>query len=159
MATVPLPGVSGRIDHLAFDPATRRLFVARARKQHGRGHRYRRQSPRALPVRVPRAPGHRGRASDLKAVAIANGATGTLQLVEADSLKTRWTAAVGEDADNVRYDAAQKQLFVAADGLAVVDPSIGPGGGAGSTSAATRSRSSSSRSRRACSPTCRQRGR
>ena len=28
VATVPLPGVSGRIDHLAFDPESRRLFVA-----------------------------------------------------------------------------------------------------------------------------------
>ena len=121
VATVPLAGVPGRIDHLAFDPATRRLFVAALGNNtveviDTAGNLHLRSlsgfhEPQGIAV-VP----------DLKAVAIANGATGTLQLVEADSLKTRWTVAVGEDADNVRYDAARKQLFVAADGLVVVDP-------------------------------------
>jgi YNCE-like beta-propeller len=124
VATIPMPGVSGRIDHLAFDPATKRLFVAALGNNtveviDTAGNLHLRSlsgfhEPQGIAV-VP----------DLKAVAIANGATGTLQLVEADSLKTRWTVPVGEDADNVRYDAARKQLLVAADGLAVVDPGSG----------------------------------
>jgi hypothetical protein len=123
-STIPLPGVSGRIDHLAFDPMTKRLFVAAL------GNNTVEVIDTAANVHVRSLPGfHEPQgiavAPDVKGVAIANGATGTLQLVDADSLKTRWTVPVGEDADNVRYDAARKQLFVAADGLAVVDPGSG----------------------------------
>jgi hypothetical protein len=64
--------------------------------------------------------------ADLGAVAVANGDTGTLQLVDADTFATRWTVAIGGDADNVRYDAAAKRLYVAAEGgLYAVDPATG----------------------------------
>jgi DNA-binding beta-propeller fold protein YncE len=63
---------------------------------------------------------------DLNAAAIANGESGTLQLIDAATLKTRWTEPVGEDADNVRYDAKARRLFVAAvGGLIAVDPGSG----------------------------------
>jgi DNA-binding beta-propeller fold protein YncE len=59
-------------------------------------------------------------------VAVANGDTGTLQLLDAQSFVTRWTVGVGTDADNVRYDASAKRIYVAAvGGLYVVDPSTG----------------------------------
>jgi hypothetical protein len=59
-------------------------------------------------------------------VAIANGDTGTLQLLDAQTLQTRWTTRVGGDADNVRYDAAAKRLFVAAEGgIFVLNPANG----------------------------------
>lgn len=125
IATIQLPKVAGRIDHLAFDQATRRLFVAAlgndtievidtANNAHLRSlpgfH-----EPQGIAV-VP----------DLKAVAIANGDSGTLQLLDAETFQTRWTVNVGTDADNVRYDARNKQLYVAAvGGLAIVDPASG----------------------------------
>jgi DNA-binding beta-propeller fold protein YncE len=65
-------------------------------------------------------------APDFGAVAVANGDTGTLQLLDAQTYETRWTVEVGDDADNVRYDAAAKQLYVAAvGGVYRVDPQTG----------------------------------
>jgi DNA-binding beta-propeller fold protein YncE len=64
--------------------------------------------------------------SDINAVAIANGDTGTLQLIDARTFQTRWTVAIGGDADNVRYDAVARRLYVAAEGgLFAIDPASG----------------------------------
>jgi hypothetical protein len=125
VATIPLPKVSGRIDHLAFDPARQRLFVAALGNDTlevldtAKGAHLRSLSgfhePQGLVV-VP----------DLNGVAVANGATGTLQMIDAESLQTRWTVTVGGDADNVRYDAAAKRVYVAAEGgVFAIDPASG----------------------------------
>lgn len=125
VATIPLPDVSGRIDHLAYDAARQRLFVAAlgnntvevldtAKGQH----------LRSLPgFHEPQGV---ATIADLNAVAIANGDTGTLQLIDAATFQTRWTVNIGGDADNVRYDAAGKRIYVAAvGGLFAVDPASG----------------------------------
>ena len=125
IASITLPNVSGRIDHLAFDSARNRLFVAAlgnntvevvdtSTNRHLRSlagfH-----EPQGLAV-VP----------DAKGIAVANGDSGTLQLIDAESLQVRWTTRIGGDADNVRYDVAAKRIYVAAvGGLFAVDPSSG----------------------------------
>jgi len=125
VATIPLPKVSGRIDHLAFDAKRQRLFVAAL------GNDTLEVIDTAKGVHLRSVPGFhepQGLAviADLNAVAVANGATGTLQLVDAESLQTRWTVHVGGDADNVRYDAAAKRVYVAAEGgLFALDPASG----------------------------------
>ncbi|HEX8027813.1 MAG TPA: hypothetical protein VF491_05095 [Vicinamibacterales bacterium] len=115
IAAIDMPGVTGRIDHLAFEPSTRRLFVAALghdtvevldteRSVHLRsltGF----DEPQGIAV-VP----------DVGGIAVANGGTGTLQLIDAKSLSTRWTVDIGGDADNVRYDTARKRIIVAAVG-------------------------------------------
>src|SRR6266850_7948042 len=122
VTTVVMPEVAGRIDHLALDQARQRLFVAAlgndsvevidtAKNMHLRSlpgfH-----EPQGVAV-LP----------DLNAVAIANGDSGTLQLLDAVTLQTRWTINIGGDADNVRYDTAARRVFVAYQGgIAVVDP-------------------------------------
>jgi DNA-binding beta-propeller fold protein YncE len=122
---VALSGVTGRIDHLAFDPATGHLYVAAlghdtievidtTQRRHLRSlsgfH-----EPQGLAI-VP----------DANGMAVANGGTGTLQLIDAKSLGVRWTTEVGGDADNVRYDALRKRIMVAAEGgLYSVDPATG----------------------------------
>jgi hypothetical protein len=56
-------------------------------------------------------------------VAVANGDTGTLQLIDDSTLQTRWTMQIGGDADNVRYDVGAKRVLVAYQGgIAIVDP-------------------------------------
>lgn len=121
-ATIPLPNVRGRIDHLGFDAARQRLFVAALGNNTlevidtSRGAHLRSlagfHEPQGVAV-----------LADLGAVAIANGDTGTLQLMDASTLQTTWTVNIGGDADNVRYDGAAKRLFVAyQDGIAIVDP-------------------------------------
>ena len=125
VAAVRLPGVTGRIDHLAFDAARQRLFVAalghdtvEVLDTAGGTHLESLtgfHEPQGLAV-VP----------DLGAVAVANGETGTLQLLDAQTFATRWTVRIGGDADNVRYDATAKRLYVAAEGgLFAVDPASG----------------------------------
>jgi ABC-type nitrate/sulfonate/bicarbonate transport system substrate-binding protein len=122
---IPLPNVAGRIDHLAFDPGTQRLFVAALGNDTVevvdtiKGAHLRTLSgfhePQGLAV-VPAAGG----------IAVANGDTGTLQLIDSSTLQIRWTTNIGGDADNVRYDAARKRILVAAvGGLFAVDPATG----------------------------------
>jgi hypothetical protein len=122
---IALPGVKGRIDHLGFDGGTQRLFVAALGNdtvevlETTKGVHLRSLPGFHEPQGVAILP-------DVNGVAIANGATGTLQLLDAQTLQTRWTTPVGGDADNVRYDAAAKRLFVAAEGgIFAVDPATG----------------------------------
>jgi YVTN family beta-propeller protein len=125
VAAIRLPNVSGRIDHLAFDAARARLYVAAlgnntvevvdtSTNRHLRSlagfH-----EPQGLAV-----------VSDVNGVAVANGESGTLQLIDEESLQVRWTTKIGGDADNVRYDALAKRIYIAAvGGLFAVDPSSG----------------------------------
>jgi DNA-binding beta-propeller fold protein YncE len=125
VATIRLPGVKGRFDHLAFDPGSHRLFIAAlgndtvevldtttsAHLQSVRGF----HEPQGITL-----------VADLGAVAVANGQTGTLQLIDATTFATKWTIAIGEDADNVRYDPVAKRVYVAAvGGIYAVDPAAG----------------------------------
>jgi hypothetical protein len=125
IAQIALPNVQGRIDHLAFDAEHKRLFVAALgndtvevldteRNAHLRSLQNFHE-PQGIAI-----------APDFGAIAVANGDTGTLQLLNAQTYETRWTVEIGDDADNVRYDAAAKQLYVAAvGGLYRVDPQTG----------------------------------
>jgi DNA-binding beta-propeller fold protein YncE len=125
VGSIELPGVEGRIDHLAFDAARQHLFVAAlgnntvevvdtAKGAHLRSLRGFHE-PQGIAV-----------VADAGAIAIANGDTGTLQLVDAQTFATRWTVDVGGDADNVRYDARGRRIYVAAaGGLYSVDPGTG----------------------------------
>ena len=122
IATIAMPGVGGRIDHLTLDPGRQRLFVAAL------GNDSVEVVDTSKNLHLKSLPGfHEPQGiivvPDLTAVAVANGGSGTLQLLDAASLATRWTINIGGDADNVRYDAAAKQLFVAfRGGIALVDP-------------------------------------
>src|SRR5215470_11625974 len=88
LATIALPNVAGRIDHLGFDAARERLFVAAlgnntvevidaAKNMHLQSlsgfH-----EPQCVAI-----------SSDLNLVAVANGDSGTLQLLDAATLQTR----------------------------------------------------------------------
>jgi len=120
--TIALPDVRGRIDHLAWDPARRRLFVAAL----GNG------SVEVIDMAAGRPAGHiaglqepQGLAwlesSQELAVASADGTVGfyagaTLELVA--------TVNLGEDADNLRIDPQSGALVAGygSGGLAIIDP-------------------------------------
>ena len=125
IGAIPLPGVKGRIDHLAFDAARQQLFVAAL----GNGTVEVIDTVRLAHLKSLSGfhePQGIAAVPELNAMAVANGGTGTLQLVDAQTFATRWTIAIGGDADNVRYDAAAKRLYVAAaGGLYAVDPAAG----------------------------------
>jgi DNA-binding beta-propeller fold protein YncE len=124
-ATIPLAKVSGRIDHLEFDAASGRLFVAALGNNTvevvdmGKNQLLR----SLIGFREPQGV---ALAAELNVAAVANGESGTLQLLDLQTLQTRWTVEIGSDADNVRYDASARRLYVAAQGgLSAVDPTSG----------------------------------
>jgi len=124
--SIELPHVEGRIDHLAYDGATQRLYVAALGNN----------SVEVLDVRAGvhlrsllgfREPQGIAIAADTRAVAVANGQGEGLQLVGADDYRPGAVVRLGDDADNVRYDTVAKKLFVGfGDGaLAAIDPAAG----------------------------------
>jgi len=109
--TIELPGVEGRIDHLAFDPATARLYVAAL------GNNTVEVLDTKSGADVKSLPGFhepQGIAviAATKAVAIANGEGGGVQFVSADDYRPGAMVRLGDDADNVRYDASARRVYV-----------------------------------------------
>jgi DNA-binding beta-propeller fold protein YncE len=111
VGSIDLPRVEGRIDHMAFDTAGQRLFVAALGNN----------TVEVLDVRAARhlksLPGFRepqgiAVAADASAIAIADGQGEGLQLVHADDLRMGDLVRLGDDSDNVRYDASAKRLYV-----------------------------------------------
>ncbi len=126
VGTIELPGVEGRIDHLAVDVGAQRLFVAALGNntvevldlKSGRhlkslpGFK----EPQGIAV-VP----------DAKLVAVANGQGEGVQFVDASDFHLTKAVRLGDDSDNVRYDGTAKRLFIGFGGgaLAVVSPADG----------------------------------
>jgi DNA-binding beta-propeller fold protein YncE len=109
--TIPLPGVEGRIDHLAVDLAGQRLFVAAL------GNNTVEVIDLKKGQRVQSVPGFKepqgiAYLPDTNMVAVANGGDGVVTLLDGATLKPAKTITFGEDADNLRYDAPRKRLYV-----------------------------------------------
>jgi DNA-binding beta-propeller fold protein YncE len=124
--TIALPRVEGRIDHLAFDGATRRLFVAAL------GNNTVEVLDLKTNTHVKSLAGFRepqgiAVAADENIVGVANGEGEGLQLLEASDLRSLKSISLGDDSDNVRYDPAAHLLYVGfgSGGLASVRPSAG----------------------------------
>jgi DNA-binding beta-propeller fold protein YncE len=111
--TIPLPGVEGRIDHLAVDLAGRRLFVAALGNntlevvdlQAGR---------RTTSVPGMREPQGVAFLPDRNRIVVANGGDGQCVIVDGGTLQILKRVPCGEDADNVRYDRAAGLVYVGA---------------------------------------------
>jgi len=120
--TIPMPGVEGRIDHLAIDVAARRLFVCALGNgtvevvDLERGQRIQSlpgfEEPQGI-VFMPKT----------TTVVVASGGDGRLSFLEGTPLKVTKALPLGEDADNVRYDPEHERIYVGYGGgaLAVVD--------------------------------------
>src|SRR5882762_7478149 len=109
--TIPLPGVEGRIDHLAVDLAGQRLFVAALGNNTvevidlKKGQRVHSVTGFKEPQGIAYLP-------ETNTVAVANGGDGVVTLLDGATLKRAKTIAFGEDADNLRYDVTRKRLYV-----------------------------------------------
>jgi YVTN family beta-propeller protein len=125
-ATIPLEGVAGRIDHMAVDVAGKRLFVA----AQGNGSvevidlAARRRAGTIPDLREPQGVAY---VPELDRIVVASGADGTVRFYDAKGLKCVQTIRLGDDADNVRYDAPAKRIYVGyGDGaLAALDAQTG----------------------------------
>jgi YVTN family beta-propeller protein len=120
-AKIPLPGVSGRIDHLAYDAAGHRLFVAALGNNTVEvvdlTNRKRLRSITGLhePQGVQYLPG-------IERLAIANGGDGACVFYECKSYTEIGRVALGDDADNVRFDGSRVFVGYGSGAIAVVDP-------------------------------------
>jgi DNA-binding beta-propeller fold protein YncE len=122
-ATIPLPAIAGRIDHLAIDPGAQRLYVAALGNntvevidlKEGRHL----QSLKGF-----REPQGIAFIAGGGLVAVANGQGDGVQLIDANDFHPVRTIRLGDDSDNVRYDTAARRLVVGfgSGALAVTSP-------------------------------------
>lgn len=124
--SVELPRVEGRIDHLAFDASTHRLFIAALGNNtvevlDTANGRHLRSLPGFREPQGIAAISHAG------LVAIANGQGDGAQTVSASDYRPVRSIPLGDDADNVRYDAAAKRFYVGygSGAIASIDPGDG----------------------------------
>ena len=109
--TIPLPNVEGRIDHLGVDVQGQRLFVSALGNNTlevldlGEGKRL-------TTITGLREPQGVLFVSKVNKLFVANGDDGTCRVFDGKSYKPLSTVHFSSDADNVRYDAAQNQIYV-----------------------------------------------
>ena len=126
VGTIDLPRVEGRIDHLAIDSVTQRLFVAAL------GNNTVEVLDLGSGTHVKSLPGFRepqgiAVVPDAKLVVVANGQGEGVQTIDASDFHPVKTIRLGDDADNIRYHPATKRVFVGfgSGALAAITPSDG----------------------------------
>jgi DNA-binding beta-propeller fold protein YncE len=123
---IPLPGVEGRIEHMAVDIAGQRLFVAALENN----------SVEVLDLKIGQIikslPGFAGPQGivyvpEFDKLFVANSGDGTCRILDGHSFKTLSSLALGDDADSVRYDEVEKKVYVGygTGGLAAIDAKTG----------------------------------
>jgi DNA-binding beta-propeller fold protein YncE len=124
--TIALPGVEGRIDHFAFDPAGERLFVCALGNNSvevidlRKGERVHSITGLGAPQGVAYLP-------EFDRLLIANDEGGICKIFDGKSFQPLSELNLKDDADNVRYDSEEKKIYVGfgAGGIAIVNASDG----------------------------------
>lgn len=116
LGAIELPGVEGRIDHLAVDLRRGRVFVAALGNDTVEVLDLEARKPlRTLRgLEEPQGILYLG---DLDRLVVGCGRTGTCEVFDGESLAKVASVRIGEDADNLRYDAPRRQVLVAAAGM------------------------------------------
>jgi len=121
VAVIPLPGVTGRMDHLAYDPATRTVFIAALGNDTVEAVDVSaRRVERSLPgFNEPQGVAY---SPALRRLYVAS-ADGQVKSFKREDLSLDQSVDVGMDADNVRIDEQAQRLYVGhGDGaIAVLD--------------------------------------
>jgi DNA-binding beta-propeller fold protein YncE len=123
---IPLPKVSGRIDHFTFDSKNNRLLVAALGNDTleiidaGKGTVVHEVTGFSHPQGVGFDP-------DSGRYLVANANDGVCRLFDAGTLAETGRVDLKDDADNIRYDRAARLLWVGYGdgGLAAIDPASG----------------------------------
>jgi DNA-binding beta-propeller fold protein YncE len=124
--TIALPGVEGRIDHLAFDATGERLFVCALGNNTvevldlRKGERVHSITGLGGPQGVAYLP-------ELDRIFVANDKGGICKIYDAKSYENVGEIDFKDDADNARYDDSSKRLFVGfgSGGIGIVDAASG----------------------------------
>jgi len=118
---IALPGVSGRIDHLAYDGVGHRVFVAALGNNtvevvdlatHDRVHSITGLHEPQGVLYMP-SPGR---------LAVANGGSGNCVFYDGHSYAEQGSLSLGDDADNLRSDGERVYVGYGNGGIAVIDP-------------------------------------
>ena len=120
--TIPLPGVEGRIDHLALDAANDRLFVCALGNNTvevldlRKGERIHSITGLGAPQGIAYIP-------ELNRIFVANDKGGICKIYDGKSFQVVGELDFKDDADNVRYDDATKKIYVGfgSGGIAIVN--------------------------------------
>ncbi len=110
-ATIELPRVEGRIDHLAFDMTTQRLFIAALGNNTVEVVDLKTNSFETALTGF-REPQGIAVAADSEAVAVANGDGNGVQLLDVNDFHVIRSVPLGDDSDNIRYDPIGQLLYV-----------------------------------------------
>lgn len=120
---IALENVAGRIDHLAYDPGRKRLYVAELGNDSiGIVDLVTRRMIRTVAgLDEPQGVAYD---SATDAVYVASGGDGSVRVFSGKDFDPIATIALGKDADNVRIDAAAHRVYVGygEGALAVIDP-------------------------------------
>src|SRR5438094_6081241 len=109
--TIALPGVEGRIDHFAFDAAGERLFICALGNNSvevldlRKGERIHSITGLGAPQGIAYIP-------ELDRIFVANDKGGVCKIYDGKSFQAVGELDFKDDADNVRYDSATKQIYV-----------------------------------------------
>lgn len=109
--TIPLPGVEGRIDHMAADARGRRLFIA-ALGNNTLEVVDLRAGARTRSIRGLREPQGVAFAAPLNRLFVANGQGAGCDVFDGATLAKLKTITLGDDSDNVRFDPASSQVVI-----------------------------------------------
>ena len=120
---IPLGSIAGRIDHLAIDLKRQRLFVAELGNDSIGvvNLAANRTQSTMIGLKEPQGIGYE---PSTDTVYVANAGDGSVRLLWAEDLTSKGRIDLGEDADNVRIDAARNRVLVGygKSALAVIDP-------------------------------------
>ncbi len=109
--TIPLPGIQGRIDHLAVDPRENRLFVCALGNDSvevidlQKGEQVHSLTGFGAPQGVGYAP-------ESERLFVANDKGGLCNIYDGKSFARLEQVDLKDDADNVRYDSATRRIYV-----------------------------------------------
>jgi hypothetical protein len=120
---IPLGDVSGRIDHMAIDLPRRRLFVAELGNDSVAVVDINERKVQHV-ITGLKQPQGLGYVPSNDTLFVANAGDGSVRLFRGADYAESGSIDLGEDADNIRVDAASNRVFVGygSGGLAEIDP-------------------------------------
>ena len=122
IGTIALPDVSGRIDHLAFDPVSQRIFVDALGNKSVEVVDFK-NNKSIHSIQNLSEPQGIVFIRENNTVFVANGGNGVCDVFNANTFQKITTIQLSGDADNVRYDSVNKRIYVGYGngGIAVID--------------------------------------
>ncbi|HXE53982.1 MAG TPA: PQQ-binding-like beta-propeller repeat protein [Tepidisphaeraceae bacterium] len=123
---IPLPNVEGRIDHMAYDAKSGRLYAAALGNDTVEVVDVA-QGKVIHVIRGLHEPQGIGIAAAAHRIMVANGKDGSCRIFDDRSFQQVGLVDLKDDADNIRYDAASRRFCVGYGdgGLACIDPETG----------------------------------